>query len=123
VPVQPGGNYPDIEPVKKHSDVQRGIEPICHYLAWGSANALNSSPPGSGERTGVGREFSFALVGARGGAPPPAGRAPTGAWRLVVPRRDTKIEKNGRFRWAVEGCWDLQMRYGVGRTPLEVMGG
>jgi hypothetical protein len=23
VPVQPGGNYPDIEPVKKHSDVQR----------------------------------------------------------------------------------------------------
>jgi hypothetical protein len=28
VPVQPGGNYPDIEPVKKNSDVQRGIEPI-----------------------------------------------------------------------------------------------
>jgi hypothetical protein len=32
VPVQPGGSYPDIEPVKKHSDVQRGIEPICHCL-------------------------------------------------------------------------------------------
>jgi hypothetical protein len=30
VPVQPGGSYPDIEPVKKHSDVQRGIEPIYH---------------------------------------------------------------------------------------------
>jgi hypothetical protein len=28
VPVQPDGNYPDIEPVEKHSDVQRGIEPI-----------------------------------------------------------------------------------------------
>jgi hypothetical protein len=28
VPVQPDGNYSDIEPVMKHSDVQRGIEPI-----------------------------------------------------------------------------------------------
>ena len=33
VPVQPGGNYPGIEPVKKHSDVQRGIEPV-YQSAW-----------------------------------------------------------------------------------------
>jgi hypothetical protein len=26
--VQPGGNCPDIEPVEKRGDVQRGIEPI-----------------------------------------------------------------------------------------------
>jgi hypothetical protein len=31
--LQPGGNYPDTEPVKKHSDVQRGIEPIYRRLA------------------------------------------------------------------------------------------
>jgi hypothetical protein len=24
----PDGNYPDIEPVKKHRDVQHGIEPV-----------------------------------------------------------------------------------------------
>jgi hypothetical protein len=40
--VQPGGNYPGIEPVKKHSDVQRGIEPIYlgHQLVrwWKSKN-------------------------------------------------------------------------------------
>jgi hypothetical protein len=30
VPVQPDGNYPDIESVMKHSDVQRGIGPISH---------------------------------------------------------------------------------------------
>jgi hypothetical protein len=28
--VQPDGNYPDIEAVEKHSDEQRGIEPIYH---------------------------------------------------------------------------------------------
>jgi hypothetical protein len=34
VPVQPGGSsYPDIEPVKKHRDMQRGIEPI-YQSAW-----------------------------------------------------------------------------------------
>ena len=40
------------------------------------------------------------------------GRAPEGTNR-----------KNGRFRWAVEGFWGLQTGCGVGKTPLEAMGG
>ena len=47
-------------------------------------------------------------------APRPAGPA--------VPRRGTN-RKNGRFRWAVEGFWGLQTGCGVGKTPLEAMGG
>jgi hypothetical protein len=44
-PVQPGGNYPDIELTKKHSDVQRGIEPIYQ-------EAIHTPPPqGPGKKT------------------------------------------------------------------------
>jgi hypothetical protein len=57
-------------------------------------------------------------------------RRPPGA-ALAVPRRGTNrkkwpvsrgapIEKNGRFRWAVWGCWGLQTGYEVGKTPLEI---
>jgi hypothetical protein len=55
------------------------------------------------------------LFGARGGAPPQAGRArPPGAWPCPG---GAPIETNGRFRWAVEGCWGLQTGYGVGKRP------
>jgi hypothetical protein len=46
VPVQPDGNYPDIEPVEKHSDVQRGIEPICHPVVRAAATRFMSVPLG-----------------------------------------------------------------------------
>jgi hypothetical protein len=56
VPVQPDGNYPDIEPVMKHSDVQRGIGPIYHWrgLLYTRARRIKESPPGGGGGGGRG---------------------------------------------------------------------
>jgi hypothetical protein len=33
---------------------------------------------------------------------------------------EASLEKNGRFRWAAEGCWGLQMGYGVEKMSLEI---
>jgi hypothetical protein len=85
---------------------------------WGSANAGNFPPPGAGawqrRANGDGEGIRF-LFGARGGAPPQAGGAPPGAWPCSG---GAPIEKNGRFRWAIEGCWGLQTGYGVGKGAL-----
>jgi hypothetical protein len=62
--LQPGGNYPDTEPVKKHSDVQRGIEPIYRRLATAPVGYKTARLSVKASR--MGRWFPFEAA-ARGG--------------------------------------------------------